>query len=1120
MSSRARQNEDSVSKRVRELSPERRMLLDRLLDVEKKHSILAPKIMRRANTGAVPLSFAQERVWFMNELVPGNPLFNLHAAMRLGWAVEAATIAQSLNEIVRRHEALRTCFVQEGERPVQVIRPELRLEVPEVDLRGLSSGEREGEAIRLAGEEAYAQFDLKRGPLLRAKLLRMGEQEYVFLLTIHHIVSDGWSMEVLFRELNWLYGWFSAGQRSRLPELGIQYGDFAVWQREYLQGERLQEQLEYWKKQLEGISDLALPSDRGRPQVQSFAGAHYWFGLPGRLVRQLKGVSQREGVTLFMTLLAGFQALLYRYSRQEDIVVGTYVAGRNWAEVEGLIGFFVNTLVLRTDFSGSPSVREVLQRVRKTALEAYGHQDLPFARLVEEMQPQRDLSRNPLFQVVFQMLNLPGVGGGAERVGKPGLEVERRTTVVDLTCTLRESENDIRADFEYSTDLFEPETIERMAEHYVRLLEAMAANIEQGIGEISLLGAGERERLLIEWNQTRMDYSQDRCVAELFEAQAEATPTAIALIYEGERVRFQELNQEANRVAHYLRKRGLAGEGRVGICLERSPKMVAVILGVLKAGGAFVALDPSYPLARLAYMVEDAALSWVITDKDSRSALGEIAMSPRAILLDEEAEQLRECSVANPICGVKAENMAYIIYTSGSMGQAKGVMGRHGGLLNRFYWMWERWPFRSDEVACQKTSVSFVDSIWEMLGPLLKGIPILILPPSVASNAAEMLIVLARERVSRIVVVPSLLSVLLDEMEETGQHLPNLRYCFSSGEALSGGLARRFLRWQGKTTRLINLYGSSEDAGDVTTYEVSELAGERVPIGRPISNTQVYILDEHRQPVPVGVVGEIYIGGASLAGGYLNRPELTAERFVKNEFDETGESRLYRTGDHGRYLRDGNIELWGRVDDQIKIRGFRVEPGEIEAILRQHREVREAVVIARRSSEDEAKLVAYWVAREPQGPSSIELRRWMEGKLPEYMVPWRFVNLEKIPLTPNGKIDRKELPEPDPVRPELEQNYVRPQTPMQESLAGVYRDILGLKQVGIYDNFFHLGGHSLLATQFVSRLRQKFHVELPLRLFFEHPTVAGVEESLKIRCTFDCLTEKVAKTTGYQYGEL
>jgi surfactin family lipopeptide synthetase A len=1120
VNSMPRQDQSSIARRVQELAPERRKLLDRLLKADKKAPFFAPKITPRRTSVAVPLSYGQERVWFMNELVVGNPLFNLHAGIRLGWRVEVGVVERSLNEIVRRHEALRTSFVEEGERPVQVIAGELKLAVPEVDLRGLGTEEREREAVRLAGEQWGAPFDLKRGPLLRAQLLRMEEEEYVFLLTIHHIVSDGWSMEVLLRELNWLYGWFAAGQPSRLPELGIQYGDFAVWQREYLEGERLEQELGYWKKQLQEVRDLQLPTDRVRPGAQSFMGAHYRFGLRGKLVRQLRGVSQREGVTLFMTLLGVFKGLLHRYSQQEDIVVGTYVAGRNWAEVEGLIGFFVNTVVLRTDFSGSPSWGEVLQRVRQTALEGYGHQDVPFARVVEELQPQRDLSRNPLFQVVFQMLNLPGGSKGRGARGRGGVEAERGTTVVDLTCTMRESEEGMEADFEYSTDLFERETVEGMAEHYVRLLEAMVGNIEQRVWEAPLLGEGERKKLLREWNETEVEYPQDRCVGELFAAQAEATPQAVALIYEGEEVRFQELNQEANRVAHYLRGRGLEREGRVGICLQRTPQMVAVILGVLKAGGAYVPLDPSYPRARLASMVEDAELSWVITDQESGGALGEIAMSPRTLVLEEEQEPWRGCEVSNPVSGVQAENLAYVIYTSGSTGQAKGVMGRHGGLLNRFYWMWERWPFARGEVSCQKTSESFVDSIWEMLGPLLQGIPIVMIPQGKVSHAGEMITILEQHRVSRMVVVPSLLRALLEEMEETGRRLPGLKYCFASGETLSGGLAKRFLQWQGKGTKLINLYGSSEDTGDVTAYEVSGEEGERVPIGRPIANTQVYILDEHRQPVPVGVRGEIYIGGASLARGYLKRAELTGERFVRHGVEEGGERQLYRSGDVGRYLRDGNIELLGRVDDQVKIRGFRVEPGEIAAVLRQHGEVQEAVVIARPAGGGEAQLVAYWVAKEEPGPTSVELRRWAAGKLPEYMMPWRFVQVEKMPLTPSGKIDRRGLPEPEALRPELEQTYVRPQSALQENLAQIFGDLLGVQQVGIHDNFFDLGGHSLLATQLVSRLRQKFQVEFPLRHFFEHPTVAGVEERLTVRDTPHCTMTKFENDSGYEYGEL
>ncbi|MEP6995919.1 MAG: amino acid adenylation domain-containing protein, partial [Acidobacteriota bacterium] len=871
--------------------------------------------------------------------------------------LDVGALEESLNEIVRRHDALRTSFsVCEG-RPVQVISQARQVALPETDLRDLPVEAREREASRLAGLEAGRLFDLAQGPLFRAKLLRLTEEEHVLIVTMHHIVSDGWSVAVFMRELAMLYDAFRLGKPSPLPELPIQYADYALWQQNWLRGEVLEQQLDYWKRQLAGIpAALELATDRPRAAVHSFRGASIGAILPLGLLQRLNALSHSEGATLFMTLLAAFQALLSRYTGQEDIPVGSPIAGRTQVETEGLIGFFVNTLVLRGDLSGDPTFRQLLARVRETSLEAYAHQDLPFEKLVEELQPERDLGRNPLFQVMFALQNTPASSPELTGLKVAPLSVESKTSHFDLEVYLLEKPSGLTCTFVYATDLFDSGTIVRMMGHYQRLLESVVADPDRCLSTVDLMSGSERHQILVEWNQTETEYPRNKTVHGLFEEQVERTPEAVVLRDGREELRFGELNRRANRLAHFLRKRGVGPEVVVGVCMERSARTVVALLGVLKAGGAYVPLDPSYPEERLAFMLRDSGARVLLTDEPSAPRFS--GHEAEVVRLDSVDAALSAESETNPVGASRPGDLAYVIYTSGSTGPPKGVEALHRGCVNRFAWMWRTYPFAAGEVCCQKTALSFVDSVWEIFGPLLQGIPSVVLPEETVRDPRAFLETLAAARVTRIVLVPSLLRALLDSGIDLAGTLPSLRWWVTSGEALSLELYRRF-RGSLPGATLINLYGSSEVSADVTCWDSrSAEPRDAVPIGRPIANTQVYILDGRGQPVPVGIPGEIYVGGHGLARGYRNRPELTAERFLPDPFRRVPGARLFRTGDRGRYRDDGQIEYLVRTDFQIKLRGRRIEPGEIESRLGEHAAVVQAVVCLREDLPDQPRLVA------------------------------------------------------------------------------------------------------------------------------------------------------------------
>ncbi|MEH2127083.1 non-ribosomal peptide synthase/polyketide synthase [Nostoc sp.] len=1061
-----------------------------------------PPIFPRAENAEIPLSFAQQRLWFLDQLEPNSALYNIHFGLRLAGILNVAALQQSLLEIIHRHEALRTNFITVDGQAAQIIQTQPNWTVPVVDLQHLSITEQKTAAQKLVQQQGIQPFDLAEEALIRATLVLLSETEHWLLVCMHHVVSDGWSMGVFVEELIALYNAYFQGQPSPLLPLPIQYADFAIWQRQWLQGSVLNSQLSYWEEQLANASTfLPLPTDRPRPAVQTFNGANMEFALSVELTQQLTKLSQEQGVTLFMTLLAAYNILLYRYTGQTDILVGTPIANRDRTELEGLIGFFVNTLVMRTEISGDRTFNELLPRIRETALSAYTHQDLPFEMLVEALQPERDMSHTPLFQVMFVLQNAPVSEFELTGLSVSLLPVESSTAKFDMTLVMENTADGLVGWWEYNTDLFDSSTIERMMGHFVSLVEGIVANPNERISQLPLLAATEKQQLLVDWNDTAVDYPFDKCIHQLFEEQVERTPNAVAVVFENERLTYHELNYRANQLANYLQTLGVKPDVLVGICVERSLEMVVGLLGILKAGGAYVPLDPEYPIERLSFMLEDAAVPVLLTQQRLLEKLPQ--HQAQVVCLDthwhsisgfSQDDALAQLTVG--IASVKATNLAYVIYTSGSTGKPKGAMNAHLGICNRLLWMQQAYQLTALDCVLQKTPFSFDVSVWEFFWPLFTGARLVLAKPGGHKDSVYLVNLIEQQQVTTLHFVPSMLQAFLEEQSVKNCH--SLKRVICSGEALPKELQERF--FERLKCELHNLYGPTEAAIDVTYWQCQLDSNLRtVPIGRPIANTQIYILDSHLQPVPIGVPGELHIGGVGLARGYLNRSELTQEKFIPNPFDKSKlksrKSKLYKTGDKVRYLPDGNIEYLGRIDNQVKLRGFRIELGEIEAVLSQHSQVQSCCVILREDSPGDKRLVAYVVAHQDSIPTIGELRQFVKAKLPEYAIPNAFVILESLPLTPNGKVDRRALRVPD-----LYSNwdkYIAPRTPNEELLAQTWAQVLKVEQVGIYDNFFELGGHSLLATQLVSRIRNIFKVELPLREFFARATVTELADLIE-----------------------
>ena len=943
-----------------DLTDERRELLKVLLEEEGVEISASQRISQRESKDEIPLSFAQQRLWFFDQLNPGNPFYNTFQPIVVKGRLSIAAFEQSLNEIIRRHEVLRTTIWSLDGQPIQVVAPTLKLTLAVTDLREIADPRRQPMSEQLMDREYRRPFDLAQGPLWRVTLLQLSEEEHVVLMTMHHIVSDGWSLGLLCGEIAALYDAFSTGGQFFLAELPIQYADFAKWQLEYLQGEVMEKHLSYWKNQLAGVAPLLeLPSDRPRSPVFSFRGSAYAFRLPETLSAALKDLSQQEGTTLFMTLLAAFKVLLQRYTGIDDIVVGSAIANRNRREIEGLIGFFINSLVLRTDLSGSPSFRELLSRVKTVTLGAYNHQDLPFEKLVEVLQPKRNLGYAPLCQVEFTLQNAPVGELKVRGLTLSGAPTVRKTAETDFNMMMWESPGGLIGAVNYSTDLFDRSTVARMISHFQTLLENIVTAPEKRISELTLLTETEREKLKSDWQKTRVDFPADKTITELFEAQVEETPEATAVVMGGRQLTYRELNRRANQLAHHLSKLGVGPESLVGICVERSFEMVAGLLGILKAGGAYVPLDPAYPKERLALMLEDAQISLLLIQE--RLAPGLLAHQAQTIQLDTEWETFTSESAENPVPTATAQNPAYAIFTSGSTGRPNAALITHQALVNYAIGFINAVGLRDTDRILQFASISFDVAVEELFPTWLSGAAVVLRNDPLAPSYTELTRLVEEESLTAFELPTSYWHEWVYELYRTGTRLPStLRFVIIGGDKVS---PTRLEMWRALGIPLINVYGLTETTVTTTVFHLpaessSAETWPELPIGSPLANMQVYLLDSRLQPVPAGVTGEIYIGGESLAREYLNRPDLTAQKFIQNRFSDAPGARMYKTGDLAKYLPDGNLIFLGRVDQQVKLRGYRIEPGEIEAALKEHADVKEAVVLVKEEAAEIPPLVS------------------------------------------------------------------------------------------------------------------------------------------------------------------
>jgi amino acid adenylation domain-containing protein/non-ribosomal peptide synthase protein (TIGR01720 family) len=1050
-----------------------------------QQQVQAPPLVPVSREQPLPLSFAQQRLWFLDQLDPFTATYNIPSVVRLRGPLQFSVLSRAFNEIVRRHEALRTCFVTEQGRASQIIfDPEL-LDIPLIDVTNHPAAEQAHEIKRLSALEARQPFDLSTGPLLRVRLLRLSPLHHLLLMTMHHIISDGWSMSVLIRELVLLYDAFQYAKPSPLPPLALQYADYAAWQRQWLQGSALAAHLSYWREQLFGAPPvLELPTDRPRPAVQGFAGATLTRRMPEGLLGQLESVSRREGMTLYMSLLAGFKVVLARYTGQEEVVVGTPIAGRTRSEVEGLIGFFVNTLVLRTKVGEGQSVRELMGAVREVCLGGYTHQEVPFEQLVEEMEVERDLSHQPLFQVMFEL-----EGGGKKegwRVGEMEVRFEESESEVakfDLTLRVRSGEEGLECGIEYKRELYEEGTIERMLGHVEEVLKGMVKDVRQEVREIELMSEGERVQLLVQWNRTEAEYSRDLCIHQLFEHQAALRPDSIAVVYEDERLTYAELNRRSNQLAHHLQSLGVGPESLVGIYVDRSLEMMVGLLAILKAGGAYLPLDPEYPQERLSFMLEDSSAPVLLTQQSLAHSLS--LHHSHLVDLDSAWLSFSDLSELNPAGYVCSGNLAYVIYTSGSTGRPKGVQIEHRAVVNFLSSMLAEPGLCSDDTLLAVTSLSFDIASLELFLPLVCGARMELASREVAADGRRLKELLVRSRASVMQATPATWRLLAaagwDGLEQVR------RWC--GGEALSRDLAQQLLA---DGTEVWNLYGPTETTIWSALWRVAEGSGE-VLIGTPIANTQLYVLDERMRVLPIGVAGELLIGGEGLSRGYLNHAAMTAERFIPDPFSQRAGERLYRTGDLARYRADGSIECLGRIDNQVKVRGYRIELEEVEAALTEHQAIRQSVVTVKEDAVGNKRLVAYLVMEPGVEVSSGEFRKALRDKLPEYMIPARYMKLERLPLTPNGKVDRRALPEIDREGLIGRSEYEGPRTAVEEALTNVWATVLGVKQVGIHDNFFELGGDSILSIQIIAQAKEAGFQITPKDLF-QHQTIASLAE--------------------------
>ena len=1055
-----------LSARIAALSPEQRALFEASLKAKGLRAPQVDQIPRRPreDTNVFPTSIDQERLWFIEQLQPGNAAYNIFTASRITGPLDGNVMERVVNELLARHEVLRTVFTVVDDEPVQVIRPKLEITLTPVDLESLPADERMPQALRLVTEDFSRPFDLEKGPLVRVGLLRLAHDDHVLHVNMHHTVTDRWSGAIFEEETGALYEAFANDRPSPLPPLPVQYADYALWQRSRAESEIYRRQAEYWTRKLTGAPFvLEVPTDFPRPPIQNFRGARVYARYSKRLLDALRELSRREGVTMFTLALSAYKALLYRYTSQETILVGATFANRNRPELQKMVGYLLNLIVLSTNLSGNPSFRELLRRERATVLEGFANQDLPFGKLVQELRPVQDASRNPIVQHSLIYLDFPELKV-METLGLTAkhLDIDNGASRFDMTLAMTETEEGYEVDIEYPTDLYRRERIERMTKHLENILESVVVDLSQRLSDLPLLSENEKQQLLVDWNETKVEYPSRSCIHELFEAQVRRTPDAVALVFEGGSLTYRELNEQANRVARYLREAGVDSGEIVGLLMPRSLRMVAALLGIVKAGAAYLPLDERFPAERLDFMLRDSGARIVLSDNDWDKLGGYSAED-----LDHE---------------IDSEQRLYVIYTSGSTGQPKGVEVSHRSAVNLLHAMSSQNLLNAADTMLAVTTLSFDIAAAEIYFPLLLGARVVIASREVAADGVQLARLLAGSGATVMQATPATWRLLLDAGWEGD---PRLKV-FSTGEALPRPLADQLLE---RCAELWNLYGPSETTIFSSVIRVAPGTGP-VLIGPPLSNTRFYVVDQFMNPVPIGIYGELCIGGAGLARGYLNRPELTAEKFVPDLFGNDPGARLYRTGDLMRYREDGNLEFAGRLDHQVKVRGFRIELGEVEAALSRHDSVRAAVVVAREERPGEQRLVAYVVGRRDRLPSASEWRTFLVQRLPEYMIPSVFISLEALPLLPNGKVNRRALPVPDSSRPELRRPFAAPESPTQSRLVELWMNVLALDRVGVNDDFFELGGDSILATRLVSRVRRTFGVELPLRELFWKPTVS------------------------------
>ncbi len=1023
---------------------------------------------------AFPASFAQQRLWFLDQVAPGTATYNIPQAFRLKGPVKPEVVSKSLRDMVRRHEALRTTFEAEEGQPMQVVDESRDLDVRQIDLSvtmaDASIEEREAEALRLAREDARTPFDLEKDLLLRSSLIKLADDDWVLVLNVHHIVCDGWSLAVFFTEFTTLYNAYAADAASPLDELDIQYADYAIWQREWLEGEELDKQVSFWKEALAGeLSILELPGDRTRPPEHRFRGAQLRFFLDPETTDAIVALGRKQGVSLFMTLMAAFKVFLSRISGQEEVLLGSPIANRDRAEIETAIGFYTNTVVFRTDLSGSPSFEELLLRVRDRALGVLANQDLPLEKVVEAVQPDRRSGDNPLFQVMFAVQKAPESAIDLKNIAATSMDVHSGTSKFDILLEMQELTRGMQCLFEYNTDIFDEDTAERLVKHFTTLIGNLVKTPDTAVDQVPLLTDDERQRILVEWNQTAADYDRGARLHDAFAARAAEHPDKVAIKVGDEALSYGELDRRANQVANYLKRFSLKPDELVGIFIERSSEMMVALLGVLKAGAAYLPLDPAYPSDRIQYMLKDAGSRVVLTQSHLVPDLPTEGLTFDSVRMDGDWDEIAACDAGAPDCPATRDNLAYQIYTSGSTGRPKGVQIPHGTVVNFIDSMAKEPGLRAEDTLLAVTTLSFDISVLELFVPLSVGATCFIATREEATDGFELMELLQKSAATVMQATPATWRMLI-ESDWEGKPDGDFKI-LCGGEALPPALAQELL---GRCGSLWNMYGPTETTIWSTCAQVTD--ADNITIGKPIANTQIYILDKHLQPVPIGVGGDLYIAGDGVARGYHERPELTAERFITDPFAgevDGASARMYKTGDLARFTIDGNIQYLQRSDNQVKVRGFRIELGEIETVLANQDAIRQAVVTVWDDGSGDKRLAAYIVYKEGESMTGSELRKALREDVPDYMVPHLFVELESIPLTDNGKVNRRALPDPLKQSTADDEEFLPPESAMEQLVAEIWREVLKLEQVGKRDNFYDLGGHSLLSTQMTYRLEKK-----------------------------------------------